>query len=352
MLRLAELEALASSYRRDVAGRLAAPRAAEVRDRLARGCRDLAQAAGALGDFTRHELALVGTTAAEARKVGELLESWSAKSGAAACEVDARPARHDQVHEVALSQGLFGGTQQLFLESGELGQAHSKARVVAQRAQIAQMIRKTLQLQGKRSQPYCTWRYARSAHTLERLTISPRECDGGIAGDPRGQPVAFEQGQLGETPLDALVHIAEVLLEPEDLLAHDRKAEMARLDDARVHRSDRNLVDAFALDRHERVVINGKRGMLIGNCRIAQGMEGGGPRSMTQPRPLIRIGAMQAGEVGNGALHAACTGERLFEPRIVGLRSRQSQRQYEHTRVGCERGAHEVLSTGVATRPK
>ena len=48
---------------------------------------------------------------------------------------------------------LFGGTQQLFLEPGELSEADSKTRVVAQRAQVAQVIRKTLQFQGKCSQP-------------------------------------------------------------------------------------------------------------------------------------------------------------------------------------------------------
>ena len=51
-------------------------------------------------------------------------------------------------------------------------------------------------------------------------------------------------------------------------------------------------------------------GRLIGNGGVAQRMEGGGPRRMAQPRPLIRIGAVQPGEIGNGALHAACAGER------------------------------------------
>ena len=46
---------------------------------------------------------------------------------------------------------MFGGAQQLFLESGELREADSKARVIAQRAEVAQVIRKALQLQRKRS---------------------------------------------------------------------------------------------------------------------------------------------------------------------------------------------------------
>ena len=204
------------------------------------------------------------------------LDAIDQSGGAAARKVDARASRHDEVHEVALSQRVFGGAQQLFLEPRELGESDSKARVIAQRAEVAQVIRKTLQLQGKRSQPCCTRRYARSAHTFERLTIGPRECDSRIAGDPRGQPVAFEQGQLGESPLDALVHISEVLLEPENLFAHDGKAEMARLDDARMHRSDRNLVHALAFDRHKRVVIDGERGSLIGIAASLSGWKAAG----------------------------------------------------------------------------
>ena len=45
-------------------------------------------------------------------------------------------------------------------------------------------------------------------------------------------------------------------------------------------------------------------------------------------------------------------GERLFDSWIMGLRSSQSQCQYQHTGVGCERGTHEVLATGVAIGPE
>jgi hypothetical protein len=52
-----------------------------------------------------------------------------------------------------------------------------------------------------------------------------------------------------ETLFDALVHAAQALLEPEHLLADDLEAEVAGLDDARVHRTHRNFVDAVAFDR-------------------------------------------------------------------------------------------------------
>ena len=127
---------------------------------------------------------------------------------------------------------------------------------------------------------------------------------------------------------------------------------MARLDDAGMHRSDRNLVDAVALDLHERVVIDGKWGRVSGMVGIGQWVKGGRPRRMAQPRSLIRIRAVQPGQIGNGTLHAACARKPLFKPRITGFRSSQSQRQYEHTRIGPERGAHEMGATGVATGPE
>ena len=50
---------------------------------------------------------------------------------------------------------------------------------------------------------------------------------------------------------DALVHVAEPLLQPHHSLAVGGEAEMARLDDAGMHRPDRNLVQALAFGRQE-----------------------------------------------------------------------------------------------------
>ena len=52
---------------------------------------------------------------------------------------------------------------------------------------------------------------------------------------------------------DALVHIAEPLFQPHHSLAVGGETEMARLDDAGMHRADRNLMQAFALRRQERI---------------------------------------------------------------------------------------------------
>ena len=60
----------------------------------------------------------------------------------------------------------------------------------------------------------------------------------------------LERGALHQG-FDALVHIAEPLLQPHHVLAIGGEAEMSRLDDAGMHGTDRDLVQAFALDRQE-----------------------------------------------------------------------------------------------------
>ena len=68
---------------------------------------------------------------------------------------------------------------------------------------------------------------------------------------PASRAAAVEVG-AGHQPLDALVDVAEPLLEPHDGLAVGGEAEMPGLDDAGMHRADRDLVQALALGRQER----------------------------------------------------------------------------------------------------
>ena len=58
-------------------------------------------------------------------------------------------------------------------------------------------------------------------------------------------------GPADQGALDAAVLVAERDLEVEHVLAVALEAEVARLDDAGVHRADRDLVDLLALDAEE-----------------------------------------------------------------------------------------------------
>ena len=66
-----------------------------------------------------------------------------------------------------------------------------------------------------------------------------------------------------EALLDAFVLVAEALFEPQDAFTHDREPEVTGLDGARVHRSDRDLVHAFAFDFHERIVVRQSAVLLL-----------------------------------------------------------------------------------------
>ena len=61
----------------------------------------------------------------------------------------ARAARHDEVEQVALSERLFRRSQQALLQARELRQPEGEARVVTDRAEVAEMIGDALELQSK-----------------------------------------------------------------------------------------------------------------------------------------------------------------------------------------------------------
>ncbi len=63
----------------------------------------------------------------------------------------------------------------------------------------------------------------------------------------------------GHQRLDALVDVAQALLQPHHGLAVGGEAEMAGLDDAGVDRADRDLVQALALGRQEGVGVGARR---------------------------------------------------------------------------------------------
>ena len=77
--------------------------------------------------------------------------------------------------------------------------------------------------------------------------------------------------------------VAEALLEPNDRFAVGGETEVAGLDDAGVHRSDRNLVQALALGGQKSIGLRLLISILAGAERAPHA-----PRSMVKPRPRVR----------------------------------------------------------------
>ena len=78
----------------------------------------------------------------------------------------------------------------------------------------------------------------------------------------------------GHQRLDALVHVAEALFEPHHGLAAGGEAKMTRLDDAGVHRPDRNLMQRFRLRRE-----GNRMGAAPAAARCARRADAARPRS-------------------------------------------------------------------------
>jgi hypothetical protein len=160
--------------------------------------------------------------------------------------------------------------------------------------------------------------------------------------------MAREQWQLGEALLDALVRVAESLLQPQYLLADDREPEMTRLDDAGMHWADRYFVHAVAGHAHELVIIrrHGIAGRAVtGLCQRVLVRR---PGAMAQPWPLIRGVGAQAAKVECGALHALGRRVQLLQPAIelAAFRERQFQHQQSVTDLQC--GAHHRRCRGAS----
>src|SRR5581483_576630 len=77
--------------------------------------------------------------------------------------------------------------------------------------------------------------------------------DGAVARHPAGKSRGKLERRAGHQRLGALVRVAKPLFEPHHRLAVGRETEVPWLDDAGVHRPDRDLVQALAFRRQEAI---------------------------------------------------------------------------------------------------
>ena len=173
------------------------------------------------------------------------LHSWSAIAGYST--------RNDAIHHHAMTEAPGIGAENVLADECTPGLDGDDAGVVADRAHIAHMVRKTLQLGHDAAQhlgPRRNIPAQRLFHGLrERETIGDRA----ISGDPRGDFGRLIDRSACAERLYALVHIAEPLFEADDCLPVGSKPEMARLDNAGVNGAHRNLMQAHAFDGQEAV---------------------------------------------------------------------------------------------------
>ena len=116
-------------------------------------------------------------------------------------------------------------------------------------------------------------------------------------------------------PFDALVGISQPLFQPDHGLAARGKAEMPGLDDAGMHRTDRNLVQAVAFRRQEAI-----------GRRLRQRVDAISQREAHAPMVVIEPGAgigqafrRQSEQIADGALQSKRRRVMLADRRIAAI---------------------------------
>ena len=125
--------------------------------------------------------------------------------------------------------------------------------VVADGADVAEMVGKPLELREHRAQPDRAIRHAkfqgRFGRPRKRISIG----DGAVAGHASGELDGPLEIGSDHQPLDTLVGVSEPLFQPDHGLAACRKPEMPGLDDSGVHGTDRDLMQAIAFRGEEAI---------------------------------------------------------------------------------------------------
>src|SRR5262249_44193224 len=102
-------------------------------------------------------------------------------------EIDRSATRYDPVHQEAMAEKARVQAQQVLLEARELREPECEAAVVAEIAEIAEMVGDALALEQQRPQPQAAlWRH-RPRSRLERHRVGPGVPDGAVARDPAGE---------------------------------------------------------------------------------------------------------------------------------------------------------------------
>ena len=137
-------------------------------------------------------------------------------------------AGHDRIHHQPVTETGVGGPQHALAQDAGLRVHHRERRIVADRADVAEMIGQPLEFRHQRAQVD----RARRRLYLQRRFGGVREGEGigdrAVAGGAAGELCRVVERRAGHQRLDALVHIAEPLLQSHDMLAIGGEAEMAR----------------------------------------------------------------------------------------------------------------------------
>ncbi len=168
-------------------------------------------------------------------------------------EVAGHATGHDDIAHQAMTERGVRGAQHGLAQHAAMRMHQREGGVVADGADIAEVIGKPLEFGEQRTEPDRAIGHDEFQCGFGGLRKCVSIGDGAVARHPSGElDGSFKIGSNHE-PLDALVGVSQPLLQPDHGLAACGKPEMSGLDDPRVHGTDRDLVHAVALHRQEAV---------------------------------------------------------------------------------------------------
>ena len=220
----------------------------------------------------------------QARKpLADLPQQFADAGHAVAIEIGSDTAGHDPIHHQPMTECIVRRPQHMLAQNPAMRVHQRKRRVVADRADIAEMVRQPLQFRHQRAQELRARRRFDAEHRFDRMRKGDAVSDGAVARGTRGEPRRLFDRRAGHQRLDAFVHVAEPLFEPHHGFAAGGEAKMSRLDDSGMHRADRNLMQAFAFDGKEPIGVTNRRRLFARAERMLHG-----PEAEIEPWPRIR----------------------------------------------------------------
>ena len=160
---------------------------------------------------------------------------------------------HDRVHHQSMTEASFRCAQYTLAQDAALRMHHRERSIVADGADIAEMIGQPLDFRHQCAQVGRARRRGQLQCGFGGLRKRKGIGDRAVTRSAGGQFRRIVESSAGHQQLDALVHVAEPLLEAHHMFAVGGEAEMSRFDDAGMHGTDRNLVQAFAFGGEESV---------------------------------------------------------------------------------------------------
>ena len=163
-----------------------------------------------------------------------------------------------------------------------MSEHEGKGRVVANGADVAQMVGDAFELRHRAPQGVRACRNLATGRCLHR----PREGQGigdrAVSRNAAGDTASMLDRAARDETFNALVDVSETFLQANDRLAAGGEAEMAGLDDAGMHGADRDLVQIRPFDGEKGVARAARRCHRIAGQRMPDI-----PASVIEPRPGV-----------------------------------------------------------------